>query len=101
MTTQPANRESPIRHKSFIAANSSEVNISNFKDRLRIAGSPRKKYALKIPVTLDPSVFAHEIRNPLTNINLAIFMLKAELKAGNIDKYQNKNCIAEHYCQCH
>ena len=87
MRNQLTNWKSPVQHKDFIVTNSSEVSVSNFKDNLSIAGSPIKKYVLKIPVRLDPSVFAHEIRNPLTNINLAVFMLKALVKVENIAKY--------------
>jgi signal transduction histidine kinase len=91
MPNQPANCKSPIQHK-----NSPEVSINNFEDKLHIAESPKKNYGLKIPVILDPSVFAHEIRNPLNNINLAIFMLKAQIKDENIDKYVdiiNRNSV--------
>jgi signal transduction histidine kinase len=87
MRNQSTDSNSLLQSENFIVTNSSEVSISNLKDNLHIAESPKKKYVFKIPVTLDPSVFAHEIRNPLTNINLAVFMLKAELKAGDIDKY--------------
>ena len=87
MHNQPAGCESPSQHKKFIVTHSSETSVNNFEDNLHIAESPPKKNVLKIPVTLDPSVFIHEIRNPLTNINLAVFMLKAEVKMGDIDKY--------------
>jgi signal transduction histidine kinase len=81
------NNKFPIQHKNFVVPDSSAITISNSEDKLYIAESPEKKYVLKIPVTLDPGVFAHEIRNPLTNINLAVFMLKAQKEVGNIDKY--------------
>jgi signal transduction histidine kinase len=87
MRNQAINGTSPVQPENFIVTNTSGVSINDFKDNLYIAESPEKKYVLKIPVTLDPSVFVHEIRNPLTNINLAIFMLKAEAKVGEIDKY--------------
>ncbi|HEV8283948.1 MAG TPA: ATP-binding protein [Chitinophagaceae bacterium] len=87
MRNQTNNFKSPIQPENFIVTNSPEVSLNNFEDNLYIAASPPKKYVLKIPVTLDPSVFVHEIRNPLTNINLAVFMLKAEIKMGDIDKY--------------
>jgi signal transduction histidine kinase len=87
MHNQTTNYNSSIHAENFTVKNSSEVSITDFKDNLHIAGPPEKNYVLKIPVTLDPSVFVHEIRNPLTNINLAIFMLKAEIKMGDVDKY--------------
>ena len=87
MHNPPTNNKSPIQHKNFIVTNSSAVSISNSNDKLHIAEAPEKNYVLKIPATLDPSVFAHEIRNPLTNINLAVFMLRAQKEVGNIDKY--------------
>jgi len=67
--------------------NSLEVSTNYLKDKLHIAEPPEKNYTLKIPVTPDPSMFAHEIRNPLTNINIAVFMLKAEIKLGDVAKY--------------
>jgi signal transduction histidine kinase len=96
MRNQSTNSNSPLQAENFIVTNSSEVSISLFKDNLHIAESPKKKYGLKIPVTLDPSVFVHEIRNPLTNINLAVLMLKAQIKEENIDKYVdiiNRNSV--------
>jgi signal transduction histidine kinase len=87
MRNQSTNSNSLLQSGGFIVTNSSEASISDFKDNLHVTESPEKKHVLKIPITLDPSVFAHEIRNPLTNINLAVFMLKAELKAGNTGKY--------------
>jgi signal transduction histidine kinase len=87
MRNQTTNSNSLLQSENFIVKNSPEAGIGNFEDNLHIAVSQEEKYILKIPVTLDPSVFAHEIRNPLTNINLAIFMLKAELKMGNGNKY--------------
>jgi len=96
MPNQAANCKSPIQHKNFILINSPEVSINNFEDKLHITESPKKKYGLKIPATLDSSVFVHEIRNPLTNINLAVFMLKDQIKQENIDKYVdiiNRNSV--------
>jgi len=87
MRNQSTNCQPPIHSENFIITNSSEAGINSFDDNLHIAESPKKNYGLKMPITLDPSVFVHEIRSPLTNINLAVFMLKAELKAGNFDKY--------------
>jgi signal transduction histidine kinase len=87
MRNQSANSNSLLQSEDFIVTNSSVASLSDFKDNLHVTESPEKKHILKIPITLDPSVFAHEIRNPLTNINLAVFMLKAELKAGNAGKY--------------
>jgi signal transduction histidine kinase len=87
MSNQTTNFKSPIQPENFVVTNSSEVGVNNFNDNLHIAESPEKNHVLKLPITLDPSVFVHEIRNPLTNINLAIFMLKAEMKMGDIDKY--------------
>ena len=87
MHNPPTNNKSPIQHKNFIVTNSSAVSISNSNDKLYIAESPEKNYVLKIPATLDRGVFAHEIRNPLTNINLAVFMLRTQKEVGNIDKY--------------
>jgi len=86
MRDQSTNSNSPLQSEGFIVTNSSEASINDLKDNLHVAES-REKHVLKIPITPDPSVFAHEIRNPLTNINLAVFMLKAELKAGNTFKY--------------
>jgi signal transduction histidine kinase len=85
-----------MQHKEFIVTSSPDADINNFEDKLHIAESPKKNYSLKIPVTLDPSVFVHEIRNPLTNIKLAVFMLKAQIRAENIEKYVdiiNRNSV--------
>jgi signal transduction histidine kinase len=89
MPNQPANCESPVHGEKFIAATSSEsseVAINTFEHELHIVESPKKNYGLKIPVTLSPRVFVHEIRNPLTNINLAVCMLKAQINKENIEK---------------
>jgi two-component system sporulation sensor kinase C len=96
MPDQPANCESPMQREKFIVTNSSEVAINTFEDKLHIVESPKKNYGLKIPVTLDPRVFVHEIRNPLTNINLAVCMLKAQIKEEVIEKYVdiiNRNSV--------
>lgn len=87
MPNQPATCKSPIKHENLIISNSPKARIHNFEDNLHVCKSFEKKYVLKIPVTLDPSVFVHEIRNPLNNINLAIFMLKAGMNSGDADKY--------------
>jgi len=87
MPSQPANCETLIQSESATVTNSPETSTNNFEDKLHIAKSPKKKYGLTIPVTLDPGVFVHEIRNPLTNINLAVYMLKAEIKDKSIEKY--------------
>ena len=87
MPNQAANCETVSQSESFAATNSPEPAITNFEDKLHLTDPPKKKYGLKIPVTLDPGVFVHEIRNPLTNINLAVYMLKAEIKDKSIEKY--------------
>jgi signal transduction histidine kinase len=86
MPSQPANCEPPVHGEKFIATNSSGVAINTFGDKLHIVESRKKNYGLKIPVTLNPRVFVHEIRNPLTNINLAVCMLKAQIDQENIEK---------------
>jgi signal transduction histidine kinase len=87
MRNQTINSSSLLQSEGFIVTNSSEASISDFKDNLHVTESPEKKHVLKIPITLDPSVFAHEIRNPLNNINLAVFILKAGMNSGNLEKY--------------
>ena len=86
MSHQPANCKSPMQRAKLIFKNPSEASINTFEDKLHIVESPKENYDLKIPVTLDPRVFVHEIRNPLTNINLAVCMLKAHIKQENIEK---------------
>src|SRR5580765_7097599 len=86
MPNQPANLESRVQRKKFIVTNSSDAAINTFEDKLHKVESPKKTYGLKIPVTLDPRVFVHEISNPLTNINLAVCMLKAHINQENIEK---------------
>lgn len=87
MPHHPTIGNPPIQHKNFIVKNFSWLSISYLKDKLHLSGSHEKKVVLKKPVTEDPSVFAHEIRNPLTNINLAVYMLKTDIQTGDIDKY--------------
>ena len=89
MPNQPADCESPMLREKFIVTNSSEAAINTFEDKLHIVESPKKNCGLNIPVTLTPRVFVHEIRNPLTNINLAVCMLKAQINQENIEKCVN------------
>ena len=72
----------PIHYKKI-----SSASLRNLEDKLQVAVSSEKKKALDESDIMNPGVFAHEIRNPLTNINLAVFMLKAEIRALDIDKY--------------
>ena len=87
MHNQATDYNSSTQAENFTVTNSPQAGISDCEDNLQIAVSPEEKFILKIPVTLDPSVFAHEIRNPLTSIKLAVFMLKTQSTAVNVDKY--------------